>query len=190
LTGLFFNQEGFGIMNRKKNKKFSEEAAKALESCLDAFSLSGFSRTTGVRMELLRRFINRTARDARSETWDKIYPSLKPLLVGPEPENNPPQRLGSPYRRHAELVEMLSDQKVLLDVFDILSDVQRTEAIKTLESACKEAPVPTTYKSLSDEENKLMGAFLALEAEEQRVQLLSLVRMGTEKLQKRRKEMF
>ena len=177
-------------MDRKKNKKFSEEAAKALESCLDAFSLSGFSRTTGVRIELLRRFINRTARDARAETWDKIYPSLKPLLIGPEPKNNPPQRLGSPYRRHSELVEMLSDQKVLLDVFDILSDVQRKEVIKTLETACKEAPAPTAYKSLSEEENMLMGAFLALEPEEQRTQLLALVRMGTEKLQKRRKEMF
>ena len=85
---------------------------------------------------------------------------------------------------------MLSDQKVLLDVFDILSDVQRKEVIKTLEAACKEAPAPTTYKSLSEDENKLMGAFLALEPEEQRTQLLTLVRMGTEKLQKRRKEMF
>ena len=177
-------------MDKKSNKKLSNDAAKALENCLNAFSLNGFSRATGVRMELLRRFINRTARDARAETWDKIYPSLKPLLIGPEPQNNPPQRLGSPYRRHAELIEMLSDQKVLLDIFDILSDVQRKEAIKTLESACQEKPVPTTYKSLSEEENKLMGAFLALSPEVQQTQLLALCRLGTEKLKKRRKEMF
>ena len=175
---------------KNNNRKFSKEAAKALENCLNAFSLTEFSRTTGVRIELLRRFINRTARYARAETWDKIYPSLKPLLVGPEPRNNPPRRLGSPYRRHAELVEMLSDQKVLLDVFDILNDEQRKEAIKTLESACSEKSVPTTYKSLSDEENRLMGAFLALPPEEQQNQLLTLVRQGTEKLRVRRKEMF
>ena len=175
---------------KNNNKKFSEEAAKALENCLSAFSLTAFSRTTGVRMELLRRFINRTARDARAETWDKIYPSLKPLLVGPEPRNNPPQRLGSPYRRHAELVEMLSDQKVLLDVFDILNDEQRKEAIRKLESVCPEKAAPTAYKSLSEDENKLMGAFLALSPEEQQTQLLALVHLGTEKLRKRRKEMF
>jgi hypothetical protein len=67
---------------------------------------------------------------------------------------------------------------------------KRKDVIKTLETACKKATVPTAYKSLSEEENKLMGAFLALEPEEQRTQLLALVRMGTEKLQKRRKEMF
>ena len=157
---------------------------------MNAFSLTEFSRSTGVRIELLRRFINRTARDARAETWDKIYPSLKPLLMGPEPRNNPPLRLGSPYRRHAELVEMLSDQKVLLDVFDILSDAQRKEAIKTLEAACGGKNEPASYKSLSEDENKLMGAFLALEPEAQKTQLLALVRMGTEKLRKRRQEMF
>ena len=175
---------------KKNNRRFSNEAAKALESCLNAFSLTEFSRTTGVRMELLRRFINRTARDARAETWDKIYPSLKPLLIGPEPRNNPPRRLGSPYRRHAELVEMLSDQKVLLDIFDILNEEQRKEVINTLESACPEKSVPTTYKSLSVDENKLMGAFLALPPEEQQSQLLALVCLGTEKLRKRRQEMF
>lgn len=175
---------------KNNNRKFSKEAAKALENCLNAFSLTEFSRTTGVRMELLRRFINRTARDARAETWDKIYPSLKPLLMGPEPRNNPPRRLGSPYRRHAELVEMLSDQKVLLDVFDILNDEQRQDAVKTLESAGSGKSVPTTYKSLSVDENKLMGAFLALSPEEQQKQLLALVHLGTEKLKKRRKEMF
>ncbi|MBR1952612.1 MAG: hypothetical protein IKA32_08545 [Lentisphaeria bacterium] len=175
---------------KNNNRKFSKDAAKALENCLNAFSLTEFSRSTGVRIELLRRFINRTARDARAETWDKIYPSLKPLLMGPEPRNNPPLRLGSPYRRHAELVEMLSDQKVLLDVFDILNDEQRKDAIKTLESACQGKSVPTTYKSLSVDENKLMGAFLALSPEEQQNQLLALVHSGTEKLRKRRKEMF
>lgn len=178
------------MTKKSTSKKISEDAAKALESCINAFSLSEFSRVTGVRIELLRRFINRTARDARAETWDKIYPSLKPILLGPEPKNNPPQRIGSPYRRHMELVEMLSDQKVLLDVFDILSDTQKKEAIAVLTAACEKQPEKTTFKSLSDEENVLMGAFLALPEEERKTQLLSLVKIGTDRLRQRRQEMF
>lgn len=177
-------------MNSKNNKKFSEDAAKALESTLNAFSLAEFSRVTGVRIELLRRFINRTARDARAETWDKIYPTLKPLLVGPEPKNNPPLRIGSPYRRHMELVEMLSDQKVLLDVYDILNDTEKKEALDKLLKAGDGKASPSAYTSLSSEENALMGAYLALSDEAKNVQLLELVAVGTERLRKRRQEMF
>ena len=178
-------------MDKKNNyKTFSEDAAKALESCINAFSLSEFSRVTGVRIELLRRFINKTARDARAETWDKIYPSLKPLLVGPEPKNDPPQRIGSPYRRHMELVEMLSDQKVLLDVYDILSDDMRKEALADMLAAGDGKAEPTAYTSLSEAENRIMGAFLALSPEEKNKQLLLLVAKGTEKLRARRREMF
>jgi hypothetical protein len=110
--------------------------------------------------------------------------------MGPEPRNNPPRRLGSPYRRHAELVEMLSDQKVLLDVFDILNETQRKEAINALLAVCETTPVATSYKSLTADENMLMGAFLALTPEERNTQLLALVKQGTEKLRIRRKEMF
>ncbi|MBQ7207583.1 MAG: hypothetical protein IJS01_07285 [Lentisphaeria bacterium] len=178
-------------MDKKgSHKKFSEDAAKALESCINAFSLAEFSRVTGVRIELLRRFINRRARNARVETWDKIYPTLKPLLLGPEPKNSPPPRIGSPYRRHLELVDMLSDQKVLLDVFDILNDSQRKAAAAALRAAGAADAAPTTFKSLSEEENLLMGLFLALPPEERKTQLLALVKTGTETLRRRRREMF
>ena len=178
-------------MDKKDNSnRNSEDEARALESFLAAFSLSEFSRETGVRIELLRRFINRTARDARAETWDKIYPSLKPLLFGPEVASEPPQRIGSPYRRHMELVEMLSDQKVLLDIYDILSEKQRKSAIENLLAAGTGKAEPTTFSSLSEDENILMGAFLALPEPERSNCLLALVKTGTETLRKRRREMF
>ena len=173
-------------MNEENKNTNGVEEVPAQKN-IDA-ALKEFSRETGIRIELLRRFINRQTRQMINDPLGTLFPTIKDLLT--ECDKNAPRRIGPPYRRHAELVEMLSDQKVLLDVFDILSDVQRKEVIKTLETACKEAPAPTAYKSLSEEENMLMGAFLALEPEEQRTQLLALVRMGTEKLQKRRKEMF
>lgn len=177
-------------MTMKNNKKISEDAAKAFESTLNALSLAEFSRVTGVRMELLRRFINRKARDARAETWDKIYPTLKPLLAGPELKNNPPTRIGSPYRRHMELVEMLSDQKVLLDVYDALNEKEKKEALEMLLKAGNGHADPSTYSSLTAEENALMGAFLALPEEDKCKQLLELVEIGTRRLRKRRQEMF
>lgn len=177
-------------MSEKSPQKKNDDLAKALESCINALSLSEFSRVTGVRIELLRRFINRTARDARAETWDKIYPTLKPLLLGPEPVGEPPQRIGSPYRRHMELVEMLSDQKVLLDVFDILTEQQKKDAVAALLAAGNGKVEPTEYSSLTPGENTLMGAFLALPEELREQELLKLVAIGTRQVQKRREEMF
>ncbi|UKI30589.1 MAG: hypothetical protein L6W00_22055 [Lentisphaeria bacterium] len=105
---------------------------------------------------MLRRFINRKTRRARSETWDKIYPALKPFLVGPEPEQEPPPRIGPAYRRHHELVEMFSDQKVLLDEFDVLPPELQQRATEAMIAAagCDE---PSTYSSLTEAENRIMG---------------------------------
>ena len=118
-------------------KKISDDIARAFESCAEALSLNELSRVTGVRIELLRRFINRKTRRARSETWDKIYPALKPFLVGPEPEQEPPPRIGPAYRRHHELVEMFSDQKVLLDEFDVLPPELQQRATEAMIAAAR-----------------------------------------------------
>ena len=57
-------------------QKLNDEVANAFESCANALSLNELSRVTGVRIELLRRFISKKTRRARAETWDKIYPAL------------------------------------------------------------------------------------------------------------------
>ena len=100
-------------------KEVSENEAEAMERCAENLSISEFSRVTGVRIELLRRFINRQVGNIRAETWDKIYPHIRPYLVDPQEEVKNP-RIGSTYRRHPELVAMVSDQKVLIDVIDVL----------------------------------------------------------------------
>ena len=110
----------------KKLKK-DEDQINALKLVANVLSLDEISRMTGVRLELLRRFINRTANDAKAETWDKVYPIIKPYLTGQE-EVPPPKRIGPGYRRHAELVEMISDQKVLLDAFAILPAEKKKKA--------------------------------------------------------------
>ena len=85
----------------KKLKK-DEDQINALKMVANVLSLDEISRMTGVRLELLRRFINRTANDAKAETWDKVYPVIKPYLTGQE-DVPPPKRIGPGYRRHAEI---------------------------------------------------------------------------------------
>ena len=167
-------------------QKVTDDVAKALERCAENLSISEFSRVTGVRIELLRRFINRQVGNIRAETWGKLYPHIKPFLVDPqEPPKNP--RIGSPYRRHPELVPMVSDQKVLLDVIDVLSPAKRQEALSILSNGVPKA-APSAYKSLSSEENRIMGAYLALPEELRDQRLRQLVAMGTEEVRKSRRE--
>ncbi len=149
------------------------------------------SRVTGARIEMLRRFINRTAKDAKSETWDKIYASLKPFIVGEEQENadEPPPRLGPAYRRHNELVAMTSNQKVLLDEFAMLSAESRKEVTGKLAKISGNAPA-TSYKSLTDEENRIMGYFTALSDEDGETILLEITAIATAELKRLRKELL
>ena len=109
-------------MSDKSEKSFNQELLDALERCSSNLSFDDISRLNGIRIELLRRYIDRRAKNIRSEIWDKLYPLLRPYLEGPAPIKEPPPRLGAPYRRHPDLVEMLSEQKVLLDEFAIFDE--------------------------------------------------------------------
>ena len=163
-------------------KKVTDDIAKDVENCTKVFTLSEFSRETGIRIELLRRFINRQTRQVRAETWDKISPSIMELLG--ENDCRHTKRVGPPYRRHAELVEMVSDQKVLLDVYNVLSPAKQQAVIKSWEE--KAASKPTAFTSLSADENKLMGSFLAMAPEVRETELLALIRDAREEIASRR----
>ena len=168
-------------------QKVTEDIARALERCAENLSISEFSRVTGVCIELLRRFINRQVGNIRAETWDKIYPQIKPFLVDPA-ETPKPSRIGPAYRRHAELVAMVSDQKVLLDAFDVLGSASQKEVLD-LFTANNPGAAPSAFKSLSADENRLMGAYLALPEEERDARLRKLVTIATEEVRKLRREL-
>jgi len=173
-------------MNETNRRKVSTTEANAMEKCAENLSISEFSRVTGVRIELLRRFINRQVGNIRAETWDKIYPHIRPYLVDPqEPVKNP--RIGSTYRRHPELVAMVSDQKVLIDVIDVLPPEKRTEALAILAEG--NSYKPSKYKCLSSEENKIMGAFMALPEDLRDQRLRRLIAIGVEEVKKSRREL-
>lgn len=152
-------------MADKSEKNFNKELIDIIEKCSDNLSFEDISRLNGIRLELLRRYIDRQAKNIRNETWDKIYPLLKPYLEGPEPIKEPPPRLGASYRRHAELVEMISEQKVLLDEFAIFGEKEKRQIIKKFSGALDTPAKPTEYTSLSAQENELMGHFMAMSKE-------------------------
>ena len=167
----------------------NDEIASALEKCANNLSITELSRRTGVRIELLRRFINRQAQTIRAETWDKIYPVLRPYLEGPEPVVEPPPRIGPAYRRHQDLVAMVSNQKVLLDEFAILGDAERKRFAEEL-AAAGAVGEPTNFVSLTREENRVMGLFLSLPPEKQEEAVLKLSEVAVAVLRRRRAEMF
>lgn len=171
-------------------RKLNNDFFRALDNYAEALSLEELSQLSGVKIELLRRYLDRKVRTIRAETWDRIYPALKPYLEGPEPMPEPPPRIGSAYRRHPELVEMLSEQKVLLDEFAIFSDSEKKEIIAGFASALGSSAEPAEYSSLSAQENKLMGIFLAMSKEMQDEQLAILTTRATQEARRRRENLF
>ena len=61
-------------MTDKTEKSFNQELLDAVEKCSDNLSFEDISRLNGIRLELLRRYLDRQAKNIRNETWDKIYP--------------------------------------------------------------------------------------------------------------------
>ena len=171
-------------------KNFNSELADIIDRGSSSLSFDDIARLNGIRLELLRRYINRQAKNIRTETWDKIYPLLKPYLEGPEPIKSAPPCIGDTYRRHPELVEMKSEQKVLLDEFAVFSDAEKKQIIKDFAAALSEPAKATEYSSLNNDENKLMGIFLALPQEKQDELLAGLTEKATAEVRRQRKELF
>ncbi len=170
-------------------KKISDDIAYALDKCAEAVSIHELSRVTGVRIELLRRFITRKTRHARVETWDKIYPVLKPYLTGQEKPSAPqPIRIGRTYRRIKELTDFSSNSKILLDVYDMLPEAKR----KNLNEKAAKHPKELLpgVAALSAQENLLLGFFNALPEEEQQTLLFEVLETATVEAKRRRTELF
>ncbi len=172
-------------------KKITDDVVKAFDLCVEALSLNELSRRTGVGLHTLRKFATRRTNIIREETWDKIYPFLKPYLIGNDSELAfaPPPRIGSPARRHHDLVELVSDQKILLDVFDVLSSRDRGDWLARLRSEAGDAS-PYELGSLSADENRLLGLFDALPPERREQILLELADYAELEIRKQRRDLF
>ena len=173
-------------------KKITDDIVKAFDSCLNALSLHEMSRRTGIGIYTLRKFATRQSNSIREETWDKIYPYLKPYLIGTDEPDKPelPRRVGPTARRHAELVDLLSDQKILLDTFDVLDDGDRKDVFAKLQKIVTGDVRAYELKSLTEDENRLLGLFDAVPADQQEAFLLNVVELATLEVRKQRNDFF
>lgn len=122
------------------NKK-PEEVMNALQKCIFvAGSISEFSKRTGVKIETISRFLTRKTQTFGAETMDILAPWLAPYLNDREDEvPAPPPVIGGAARRLHDMVDLTSDEKILLDVFNSLpKDVAQEKLYEIIALAQKD----------------------------------------------------
>lgn len=117
--------------------KITDDVARALQNCVEGLgSISEMSRRTGVRIELLSRFLDRQTKSISRDTWSQIYPLLKPYLIA-QGAGNYPKIIGPTARMHHDLVSLSSDEKILLDAFGALPSEAQQRFLKEILDAAE-----------------------------------------------------
>ena len=106
--------------------KLTDEVAKALQNCVEGLgSIAELSRRTGVRIELISRYLDRQAKSINQDTWGQLYPLVKPYLNAQAANSEVPKVIGNTARMHHDMVSLSCDEKILLDAFAALSAEQQ-----------------------------------------------------------------
>ncbi len=126
--------------------RLTDDVALALQNCVEGLgSIAELSRRTGVRIELLSRYLDRQTRSINQDTWGQLYPLIKPYLNANAASSNIPKIAGSPARMHHDLVSLTCDEKILLDAFAALpADQQQKFLTEVLERAEAEVAAKRT----------------------------------------------
>ena len=117
--------------------KITDEIVRALQKAINnKGSVDAAAKSTNVKTETLSQFLNRSTNSIRKETWDKLYPLIKPYMP---PEKSDPPELPEPpshARMHPDLASLTSDEKILLDAFnDLPADLQQKKLLEMTELA-------------------------------------------------------
>lgn len=122
--------------------KITDEIVRALQKAINSKgSVDAAAKSTNVKPETLSQFLNRSANSIRKETWEKLYPLLKPYMPPEKSESEPgdPPELPEPpshARMHPDLASLTSDEKILLDAFnDLPADLQQKKLLEMTELA-------------------------------------------------------
>ena len=128
--------------------RLTDDVATALQNCVEALgSIAELSRRTGVRIELLSRYLDRQTKSINQDTWGQLYPLIKPYLNVQSANSEVPKIIGSHARMHHDLVSLTCDEKILLDAFGALpADQQQKFLSELLERA--EAELATKRNSM------------------------------------------
>lgn len=103
--------------------KLTDEIVKALNKCIaDGYkSVSEFSRLTNISADTLTKYLKKETQNVKEESWNKMYPLLKPYL---KHSNNRPAFTGT-----NKTPELETDERILLDAFNDLPEKIRKEKL-------------------------------------------------------------
>ena len=74
--------------------KITDEIVRALQKAINnKGSVDAAAKSTNVKTETLSQFLNRSTNSIRKETWDKLYPLIKPYMP---PEKNEAEKSDPP----------------------------------------------------------------------------------------------
>jgi predicted transcriptional regulator len=124
-------------------KKSTDDMVKALQNGIKSIgSLKEFSDRANVSKETLAHFLSRKTHSLTADTWEKIYPLVRPYI--PENTNEVVShvtRARTPkvaFQNHTK-DDLSSDEKILLDAFESLSpEVRNKKLIEIVELARNE----------------------------------------------------
>jgi hypothetical protein len=125
--------------------KITEDILKALQNCIHGIgSINEFSQQTNVNIETISKYLSRKTQSIKQETWEKLYPLLKPYL----PRNGESKLAARESRIPADIAAvridhkhaLLSiDEKILLDAFAELSPELRNQKLIELVELARQA---------------------------------------------------
>ncbi|MCF6176501.1 MAG: hypothetical protein L3J71_12135 [Victivallaceae bacterium] len=105
-------------------KKITDDILKALQNGIESIgSLTEFSNRANVNKETLAHFLSRKTHSLTADTWENIYPLLRPYL--PVNANEMVSQVTRPrtpkesFHNH-KTNELSSDENILLDAFGAL----------------------------------------------------------------------
>lgn len=109
--------------------KITDEVLKALHKCVEVCgSKTEFANRVNINPTSIGQYLNRKRQSIADETWEKLYPWLKPFL---------PAKLKGDAIRHIDGLE--SNQKILLDAYSVLpKSVQDEKLIEIVNLAREE----------------------------------------------------
>ncbi len=121
--------------------KITEDILKALQNCIHGIgSINEFSQQANVNIETISKYLSRKSQSIKQETWEKLYPLLKPYLprngdskTGIRESRIPVAPVVKIDHKHT----LLSiDEKILLDAFAELSpELKNKKLIEIVELA-------------------------------------------------------
>ncbi len=124
--------------------RLTDEIFRALQRAVNTLgSLDAVAKEINVKTETLSQFVNRSTDIIRKETWDKLYPIVKPYMppdaaAEADDEQGEPPEPPSHARVHRDLASLSSDEKILLDAFnDLPPELQQQKLLELTELARK-----------------------------------------------------